>query len=122
MKTILTLAWMRIRITLRNKAFLFFSLFMPMGIFFAYCSLLAKGAPDTNQFLDGPDSFLHRDGHVLGIEHATGDLARAGDSAAVPPGADFSGEHDRLQHRGQLCVDPAHGHCLNLAWHVSSIT
>ncbi len=54
MKTILTLAWMRIRITLRNKAFLFFSLFMPMGIFFAYCSLLAKGSPDRINFWMGP--------------------------------------------------------------------
>lgn len=54
MKTILTLAWMRIRITLRNKAFLFFSLVMPMGIFFAYCSLLAKGVPERISYWMGP--------------------------------------------------------------------
>jgi ABC-2 type transport system permease protein len=54
LKTILTLALMRIRITLRNKAFLFFSLIMPMGIFFAFCSLLAKGAPQRISFWMGP--------------------------------------------------------------------
>lgn len=54
MRTILTLASMRIRITLRNKAFLFFSLVMPMGIFFAFCSMLAKGNPARITFWMGP--------------------------------------------------------------------
>ena len=54
MKTVLTLASMRIRITLRNKAFLFFSLVMPMGFFFAFCSLLAKGIPERITFWMGP--------------------------------------------------------------------
>jgi ABC-2 type transport system permease protein len=54
LKTILTLVSMRIRITLRNKAFLFFSLVMPMGIFFAFCSLLAKGVPERIAFWMGP--------------------------------------------------------------------
>lgn len=54
MKTILKLAEMRIRITLRNKAFLFFSLVMPMGIFFAFCSMLAKGIPERVSFWMGP--------------------------------------------------------------------
>lgn len=54
MKTTLMLAAMRIRITLRNKAFLFFSLVMPMGIFFAFCSLLAKGMPERITFWMGP--------------------------------------------------------------------
>jgi ABC-2 type transport system permease protein len=54
LKTILTLAAMRIHITLRNKAFLFFSLVMPMGIFFAFCSLLAKGMPERISYWMGP--------------------------------------------------------------------
>jgi ABC-type multidrug transport system permease subunit len=45
---------MRIRITVRNKAFLFFSLVMPMGIFFAFCSLLAKGSPERISYWMGP--------------------------------------------------------------------
>ena len=54
MRTILTLASMRIRITLRNKAFLFFSLVMPMGFFFLYGSVFAKGDPKKVAYLMGP--------------------------------------------------------------------
>ena len=45
---------MRIRITLRNKAFLFFSLFMPMLFFFLYGSVFAKGNPVVVTILMGP--------------------------------------------------------------------
>ncbi len=54
MKTILTLAAVRIRITLRNKAFLFFSLIMPLAIFFLYGSVFGKGKPDAVAYLMGP--------------------------------------------------------------------
>jgi len=54
LKTILTLAAMRIRITLRNKTFLFFSLVMPMAIFFLYCGVLAKGKPEAVRYWMGP--------------------------------------------------------------------
>jgi len=54
LKTILTLAAMRIRITLRNKAFLFFSLVMPMAFFFLYGSVLAKGETAKVRYLLGP--------------------------------------------------------------------
>ena len=54
MKTILTLAAMRIRITVRNKAFLFFSLVMPMAFFFLYCGVLAKGEIPKIRYLLGP--------------------------------------------------------------------
>jgi ABC-2 type transport system permease protein len=54
LRTILTLAAVRIRITLRNKAFLFFSLIMPMAIFFLYGSVFAKGKPDAVAYLMGP--------------------------------------------------------------------
>lgn len=54
MKTILMLATMRIRITLRNKAFLFFSLIMPMAFFFLYGSVLAKGEVAKVRYLLGP--------------------------------------------------------------------
>src|SRR5258707_1241322 len=45
---------MRIRITLRNKAFLFFSLVMPMAFFFLYCGVLAKGEIPKIRYLLGP--------------------------------------------------------------------
>jgi ABC-type multidrug transport system permease subunit len=54
LKTILKLAGMRIRITLRNKAFLFFSLVMPMTFFFLYGSVFAKGDPVKVRYLMGP--------------------------------------------------------------------
>jgi ABC-2 type transport system permease protein len=54
LKTILTLAAMRIRITLRNKAFLFFSLVMPMAFFFLYGSVLARGEIAKVRYLLGP--------------------------------------------------------------------
>ncbi len=54
MKTILTLASMRMRITLRNKAFLFFSLVMPMSFFFLYGSVFARGDIAKVRYLLGP--------------------------------------------------------------------
>jgi len=54
LRTILTLAAVRIRLTLRNKAFLFFSLIMPLGFFFLYGSVFAKGDPAKVTYLMGP--------------------------------------------------------------------
>lgn len=54
MRTLLTLAGMRIRITLRNKAFIFFSLVMPMGFFFLYGSVFAGGNAQKVAVLMGP--------------------------------------------------------------------
>jgi len=54
LRTILTLASMRIRITLRNKAFLFFSLVMPLGFFFLYGSVFAGGNAEKVTYLMGP--------------------------------------------------------------------
>jgi ABC-2 type transport system permease protein len=54
LKTILTLAAVRIRITLRNKTFLFFSLVMPLTFFFLYGSVFAKGQPQGVAYLMGP--------------------------------------------------------------------
>jgi ABC-2 type transport system permease protein len=48
------LAAVRIRITLRNKTFLFFSLIMPLAIFFLYGSVFAKGKPEVVTYLMGP--------------------------------------------------------------------
>jgi ABC-2 type transport system permease protein len=54
LKTILKLAGIRIRITLRNKAFLFFSLIMPMAIFFLYGSVFAGSKSEKVAYLMGP--------------------------------------------------------------------
>ena len=54
MKHFLTLTRMRIRLTLRNKMFLFFSVIMPFGFFFLYAGIIAKGDPRIVRFLLGP--------------------------------------------------------------------
>jgi ABC-2 type transport system permease protein len=45
---------MRMRLTLRNKAFLFFGLIMPFGFFFLFAGVFAKGDPGAVRFLLGP--------------------------------------------------------------------
>jgi ABC-2 type transport system permease protein len=54
LKHFLTLTRMRIRLTLRNKMFLFFSVIMPFGFFFLFAGIIAKGDPRVVRFLLGP--------------------------------------------------------------------
>jgi ABC-2 type transport system permease protein len=54
LKHFLTLTRMRIRLTLRNKMFLFFSVIMPFGFFFLFAGIIAKGEPRLVKFLLGP--------------------------------------------------------------------
>jgi len=54
LKHFLTLTRMRIRLTLRNKMFLFFSVIMPFGFFFLFAGIIAKGDPRIVKFLLGP--------------------------------------------------------------------
>jgi ABC-2 type transport system permease protein len=54
LKHFLTLTIMRMRLTLRNKTFLFFGLIMPFGFFFAFATVFAKGNPYAVRFLLGP--------------------------------------------------------------------
>lgn len=54
MKHFLALTSMRMRLTLRNKAFLFFGLIMPFGFFFLFAGVFAKGDPAAVRFLLGP--------------------------------------------------------------------
>lgn len=54
MKHFLTLTAMRIRLTLRNKTFLFFGLIMPFGFFFLFAGVFAKGDPSAVRFFLGP--------------------------------------------------------------------
>jgi ABC-2 type transport system permease protein len=54
LKHFLTLTIMRMRLTLRNKTFMFFGLIMPFGFFFAFATVFAKGNPYAVRFLLGP--------------------------------------------------------------------
>jgi ABC-2 type transport system permease protein len=54
LKHFLALTAMRIRLTLRNKLFLFFGLIMPFGFFFLFAFVFAKGDPSAVRFFLGP--------------------------------------------------------------------
>ncbi len=70
MKHFLTLTRMRIRLTLRNKMFLFFSVIMPFGFFFLYAGVFAKGDPQTVRFFLGPVISLAVMGSFWGLSAA----------------------------------------------------
>jgi ABC-2 type transport system permease protein len=54
LKHFLTLASNRITLTMRNKIFLFFTLLMPLGLFFLFAGIFAKGEPRMVAYLLGP--------------------------------------------------------------------
>ena len=70
MKHFLTLTAMRIRLTLRNKMFLFFSVIMPFGFFFLYAGVFAKGDPHVIRFFLGPVVSLAVMGSFWGLSAA----------------------------------------------------
>jgi ABC-type multidrug transport system permease subunit len=61
---------MRIQLTIRNKMFLFFSVFMPFGFFFLYAGVFAKGVPETVKYLLGPVVALTVMGSFWGLSAA----------------------------------------------------
>jgi ABC-type multidrug transport system permease subunit len=61
---------MRIRLTLRNKMFLFFSVIMPFGFFFLYAGVFAKGDPHVIRFFLGPVVALAVMGSFWGLSAA----------------------------------------------------
>jgi ABC-type multidrug transport system permease subunit len=70
LKHFLTLTRMRIRLTLRNKMFLFFSVIMPFGFFFLYTGVFAKGDPEKVLLLLGPVISLAVMGSFWGLSAA----------------------------------------------------
>ena len=70
MKHFLTLTRMRIRLTLRNRMFLFFSVIMPFGFFFLYAGVFAKGDPRAVRFFLGPVISLAVMGSFWGLSAA----------------------------------------------------
>jgi ABC-type multidrug transport system permease subunit len=70
LKHFLTLTRMRIRLTLRNKMFLFFSVIMPFGFFFLYAGIFAKGDPRAVRFFLGPVISLAVMGSFWGLSAA----------------------------------------------------
>lgn len=54
MKHFGTLTASRMSLAIRNKAFLFFSLIMPLGFFFVFAGVFGKGQPQAVAYLMGP--------------------------------------------------------------------
>ena len=67
MTNLLTLTRMRIQLALRNKMFFFFSLVMPLGFFFLYSGVFAKGIPREVAYLLGPVLALNVMGSFWGL-------------------------------------------------------
>ncbi len=70
MKHFVTLTAMRIRLTLRIKMFLFFSVIRPFGFFFLYSLVFAKGNPRGVLFVLGPVISLAVMGSFWGLSAA----------------------------------------------------
>jgi ABC-type multidrug transport system permease subunit len=64
---LVTLTRMRVQLALRNKMFFFFSIILPLGFFFLYCGVFAKGQPDGVAFLLGPVLGLNVMGSFWGL-------------------------------------------------------
>jgi ABC-2 type transport system permease protein len=62
-----TLTRMRVSLALRNKMFFFFSLVMPLGIFFLYSGVFAKGNPLQVAYFLGPVLALNVMGSFWGL-------------------------------------------------------
>src|SRR5258708_27330799 len=58
---------MRVRLALRNKMFFFFSIVMPLGFFFLYAGVFARGEPTVVAYLLGPVLSLNVMGSFLGL-------------------------------------------------------
>jgi ABC-2 type transport system permease protein len=64
---LMSLTRMRVRLALRNKMFFFFSLVMPLGFFFLYSAVFAKGIPRDVAYLLGPVLALNVMGSFWGL-------------------------------------------------------
>jgi len=54
LRNFVSLTRMRIQLALRNKMFFFFSVIFPLGMFFVYSGIFAKGHPRDVSFFLGP--------------------------------------------------------------------
>lgn len=70
MKHLGSLTRMRIRMAMRNKMFFFFIVFFPLGMFFVYSGIFAKGDPRAVRFFLGPVIALNVMGSFFGLSAA----------------------------------------------------
>lgn len=70
MTNLVTLTRVRILLAMRNKMFFFFSVIMPLGFFFLYAGIFAKGNPVVVRYLMGPALSLSVMGSFWGMSAA----------------------------------------------------
>lgn len=67
MRNFVSLTRMRIQLALRNRMFFFFSVIFPVGMFFLYSGIFAKGNPRVVSFFLGPVIALNVMGSFWGL-------------------------------------------------------
>ena len=67
MRNFVSLTRMRIQLALRNRMFFFFSVVFPLGMFFLYAGIFAKGNPRVVSFYLGPVIALNVMGSFWGL-------------------------------------------------------
>ena len=67
MRNFASLTRMRIQLAVRNKMFFFFSVIFPLGMFFLYAGIFAKGNPRVVSFFLGPVIALNVMGSFWGL-------------------------------------------------------
>ena len=67
MNNFTNLTRMRIQLALRNKMFFFFSVIFPLGMFFIYAGIFAKGDPQKVSYFLGPVIALNVMGSFWGL-------------------------------------------------------
>jgi ABC-type multidrug transport system permease subunit len=67
LKNLATLTLVRMKLALRNKMFFFFTVLMPLGFFFLYSGVFAKGDPKGVTFYLGPVLALNVMGSFWGL-------------------------------------------------------
>ena len=70
MSNFISLTRMRIRLALRNRMFFFFSVIFPLGMFFLYTGIFAKGNPRVVSFFLGPVIAFNVMGSFWGLSAA----------------------------------------------------
>jgi len=99
---------MRIQLALRNRMFFFFSVVFPLGMFFLYAGIFAKGNPRVVSFYLGPVIALNVMGSFWGLSAMLVMFREQGILRRFHVNSGQRHRHARLQHSRQLFAYAAH--------------
>ena len=120
MRNTWTLTKVRMRLAMRNRMFLFFSLVMPLGFLFFFALFFGKGDVGMDGVHPRRSAHDDRDGQLLGTERAARHVPRARHSAPVPSRAARCRAYARFQHSLELLswrFPPSPLKSSSAAWH-----